>query len=135
MKPAKQALGDLERKLQQAVQDRDLDRLDRLLGEEFVLVTGRPGAETRDRAEWLQVTVQEYAVESWDFAELDVREYGHVGLVQARYTQQARLGDEDRSGDYLLTDLWVRRKGDWIIVHRHLSPLATPPLPEGGTSG
>ena len=123
MQPAR-TVADLERKLQQAVQDRDLDRLDRIVGEEFVLVTGRPGAETRDRAEWMRVTAEEYAVDSWEFPEIDVVEYGHVGLVRARYTQQARMGEDDRSGDYLLTDVWVRRKGRWIIVHRHLSPLS-----------
>jgi hypothetical protein len=46
----------IERELQAAVAARDLDTLERLLGPEFTLTTGRPGTEVRGRAEYLEIT-------------------------------------------------------------------------------
>ena len=45
-----------ERELQAAVAARDVVALDRLLGPEFTLTTGRPGNEVRGRAEYLEIT-------------------------------------------------------------------------------
>jgi hypothetical protein len=42
----------LERTLHSAVAARDVDALERLLGQEFTLTTGRPGHEVRGRAEY-----------------------------------------------------------------------------------
>jgi ketosteroid isomerase-like protein len=113
----------LERRFMEAVRDRDMARLEKHLGEEFTLTTGRPGAEVRSRDEWLAITRDSYAIESFEFEQLEVREYGHVAVARSRYRQAARMGDEDRSETYLMTDVWVRRRGDWVLVTRHISPL------------
>ena len=108
----------------EATQRRDAEFLERHLGEEFTLTTGRPGAEVRGRSEWLDVTQQSYVIDSFDFEELDVRVYGHVAVAASRYRQQARMGDLERSGSYVMTDVWVRRKGRWQLVCRHATALA-----------
>jgi ketosteroid isomerase-like protein len=118
-------LVQLERDLAGAVQGRDLEKLDRILGEEFTLVTGRPGAETRDRQQYLDVAREQYVVDSFQFESIEPTVYGHVAVVRVRYRQQARLDGEDRSGGYLFTDVWVRRAGRWQLVTRHLSTLAS----------
>jgi hypothetical protein len=107
----------------EATAARDLDFLERHLGEEFTLTTGRPGAEVRARAEWLEETRDRYVIESFEFLEMDVRTYGHVAVVASRLRQQGRIEELDRSTDYLMTDVWVRRKGHWVLVARHASPL------------
>jgi hypothetical protein len=33
------------------------------------------------------------------------------------------MDGEDRSQSFLMTDVWVRRRGDWELVTRHISPL------------
>ena len=114
----------LERRFMEATQRRDAEFLERHLGEEFTLTTGRPGAEVRGRAEWLDVTQQSYAIESFEFEKLDVRVYGHVAVVASRYRQEARMGVLERSGSYLMTDVWIRRKGRWQLVCRHATALA-----------
>lgn len=48
MSEQEQAIRDLEQAWMSAVQRRDRDFLEELLGEEFVLVTGRSGHGTRD---------------------------------------------------------------------------------------
>jgi ketosteroid isomerase-like protein len=124
--------GQTERKLTQlehqwfaAVMERDLDRLERLLGEEFTLTTGRPGNEIRTRQEYLDVTRDRYAIESFEFEQLEVLPYGHVAVVRSRYRQAGSMDGEDRSQAFLMTDVWVRRGGRWQAVTRHVSPLAS----------
>jgi ketosteroid isomerase-like protein len=113
----------LEDRFMTAVAERDIDFLERHLGEEFKLITGRPGHETRDRAEWLEVTTTAYEIRSFRFDELDVLDYGDVAVVRSRYSQEATMGDAERSQSYLMTDVWHRRDGAFRLVSRHSSPL------------
>jgi ketosteroid isomerase-like protein len=113
----------LEDRFMTAVAERDLDFLERHLGQEFKLITGRPGHETRDRAEWLEVTATAYEIRSYRFEELDVLDYGDVAVVRSRYSQEATMGDAERSQSYLMTDVWHRRDGAFRLVTRHISPL------------
>jgi hypothetical protein len=46
-------------------------------------------------------------------------------MVRARYRQQATVAGQDRSGAFLLTDVWVRRDGRWQVVTRHSSHVPT----------
>jgi ketosteroid isomerase-like protein len=121
----------LEERFMTAVAERDLDFLERHLGEEFTLITGRSGHETRGRAEWLEVTATAYEIRSFRFDELEVLDYGDVAVVRSRYSQEARMGGADRSQSYLMTDVWHRREGAFRLVARHISPLpptgAAPP--------
>jgi ketosteroid isomerase-like protein len=113
----------LEDRFMTAVAERDIDFLERHLGEEFKLITGRPGHETRDRAEWLEVTTTAYEIRSFRFDEFDVLDYGDVAVVRSRYSQEATMGDAERSQSYLMTDVWHRRDGAFRLVSRHSSPL------------
>ena len=116
-------LRGLEERFMTAVAQRDLDFLERHLGEEFKLITGRSGNETRDRAEWLEVTATAYEIRSFRFDELEVLDYGEVAVVRSRYSQEATMGDAERSQSYLMTDVWHRRDGAFRLVTRHISPL------------
>ena len=119
-----------EERFMTAVAERDMGFLERHLGEEFTLTTGRPGHETRDRAEWLEVTATAYEIHSFRFDELEVLDYGEVGVVRSRYSQQATMAGADRSQTYLMTDVWHRREGAFRLVTRHISPLRRDP--DGG---
>jgi ketosteroid isomerase-like protein len=114
---------ELEERFMAAVAERDLGFLERHLGEEFTLTTGRPGHETRGRAEWLEVTATAYEISSFQFDQLEVLEYGDVAVVRCRYSQEATMGGEDRTQSYLMTDVWHHRDGAFRLVSRHISPL------------
>ena len=82
-----------ERELQAAVAARDVATLDRLLGQEFTLTTGRPGNEVRGRAEYLEITAARYVIDEFRFDELEVIELGpappwsaHATCSAARWT-------------------------------------------------
>ena len=120
-------LGRLEQRFMTAVADRDLDFLERHLGEEFTLTTGRPGHETRNRSEWLEVTATTYEIRSFSFDELEALDYGEVAVVRSRYSQEASMGGADRTQTFLMTDVWHRREGAFRLVTRHISPLPRDP--------
>jgi ketosteroid isomerase-like protein len=113
----------LERRFMDAVRDRDLETLDGMLGERFTLTTGRAGAEVRDRAEWLQVTRDSYVIDSYEFEWLEIDRYGDAAVARSRYQQRGRMGEQDRSQPFLMTDVWVRIDGSWRLVSRHITPL------------
>jgi ketosteroid isomerase-like protein len=121
---SEEELFELEVEFMEAVKRRDISYLDGVLGENFVLTTGRPGAEVRSREEWLEVTWNRYRIESFEFEWLRVEAYGDAAVVRSRYRQSATMDDQDRSSAYLMTDVWIRREGVWQLVTRHVSPLS-----------
>ena len=114
----------LSSQLMVAVQRRDMDTLDALLGDDFTLTTGRPGKEVRARQEWLEVTAREYVLEDFTFSELVVQDYGTCAVVRSRYTQRARMGEQARNTTYRMTDVWVRGDAGWQLQARHAQPVA-----------
>jgi ketosteroid isomerase-like protein len=115
-----------ERELQAAVAARDLPKLDRLLGQEFTLTTGRPGNAVRGRAEYLEITASRYAIDEYRFDELEVIELGPgAAVVRSRYAQRGSMDGADRSQPFLMTDVWAHRPAGWQLVTRHVSPLAS----------
>ena len=113
----------LERRFQAAVADRDLAVLEELLAAEFTLTTGRAAAPVRTRAEYLELTGTSYVIEGWEFEELDVVPLGDAALVRARYRQRGSMDGADRTGVFLLTDVWTERDGRPQLVTRHSSAL------------
>lgn len=116
-------LAALEVRLLECLILHDVDSLEHHIGEEFSLTTGRPGAETRSRAEWLWVAREEYVLESFAIDEVAVQEYGDVAVVRMRYRQAGRMGGADRTGAYRMTDVFVRRDGRWQLVARHATQV------------
>jgi hypothetical protein len=113
----------LEHELMTAIQQRDRTTLERLLGERFVLVTGRPGHEVRTRSEWLAVTMTDYVIEEFAFDTLEVDVYEGAAVARSRYRQRGRMGPADRTQPFLMTDVWIRGGVSWRIVARHITPL------------
>lgn len=121
--PNTQAITDLEMAFIEAVQRKDIDLLERLLGEDFTLTTGRPGKEIRSRHEWLRVTEHEYVIEEHEFEELVVQDYGTCAVARSRYRQQGRIGQEARNTTYRITDVWIRMNDGWKLQARHAQPV------------
>lgn len=120
-----ESLARLEGEFMEAVKRHDVDCLERMLGENFVLTTGRAGAEIRSRQEWLKVTRRSYRIESFGFEWVRVEAYGEAAVVRSHYYQRATMEGLNRTGSYLMTDVWVRREGTWRLVTRHITPLSS----------
>ena len=101
-----------------AVRRKDHETLDRILADEFTLISARLGFI--ERAQWLSV-VGQYDIEDFEYEHSDIHVYGQVAVVNSRYSQKATFGDQDLSSIFLVTDVWVNRDDRWQVVTRHSS--------------
>jgi len=69
------------------------------------------------------VTRERYRIESFEFDWVRAEAYGDAAAVRPRYRQEAAMGNKDRTGAYLMTDVWVRRGKTWLLVTRHITPV------------
>lgn len=115
---------EAETQIMDALRQRDRDTLETLVGDDFTLTTGRPGAEVRSREEWLRVAVESYVLEDYEFEEITVQLYGDAAIARSRYRQRGALGDERRDTTYRMTDVWIRdSEGVWRLEARHAQPV------------
>lgn len=117
------AIEELEHRVMRAVQARDRDELERLVGADFTLTTGRPGAEVRGREEWLGVALSSYRIDSFVFEELVVTCYPGCAIARSRYRQRGAMGEQRRDTTYRMTDVWVRMPAGWQLQARHAQPV------------
>jgi len=115
----------LEHEWMDAWRRRDAPALDRYLSDDFTLTSARSTGDLVDRARWLDLAMNAYRCESFEFKRMMARLYGDVAVLNAVYHQTATADGEDWSGTFLLTDVWVHRGGEWRVVTRHSSrPVA-----------
>ena len=115
----------LEHEWAQAIVEKDMEKLERIVGQEYTLAANNfPGGRTRlSRQEWM-ATVPVYEVHSYEFANVVVHDYQEAAVVLADLKLQATVRGEDRSGSFTLTDVWAKRDGRWQVVAR--SSIFTP---------
>jgi ketosteroid isomerase-like protein len=115
MASAEQELVALYHEWMTAGKRKDMATLDRILGPEYTYTSSGQGRQTRQQ--WMD-TVAVYDLESFTFVKIDVRLYGDMAVAFLLYQQTAILNGEPRSGEFLITDVWVRRDGTWQVVAR-----------------
>jgi ketosteroid isomerase-like protein len=111
-----ETIRQLAQEWMQATKDRDAGVLDRILAEEFVLVAARGVV---DRAAWMDATMHQVEVRAFRYEDAQVRVYGEVAVMLTGWHQEATMGGREWSGDFRMTDTWVRRDGRWQVVLRH----------------
>jgi hypothetical protein len=118
----------LENEWVRAIAENDLDKLERIVGGEYTLAANNfPGGRTRlSRREWMD-TVPAYEVPSYEISNAVVQDYENAAVVLADLKLGATVRGEARSGDFAVTDVWVRRDGRWQVVARSsISPRNLP---------
>lgn len=110
-----QELRDRSQSWMEAIQRKDLDALDAILGEEYTYTASGQGRWSRQS--WLD-TVAIYDIHRFEIRDIDVRRYGDVAIVLGEYWQEATVRGEPRSGEFQITDVWVMRDGRWQVVAR-----------------
>ena len=106
MTAAEQELITLEREWLEAIQRNDFARLERLVGPDYAYTASGHGRWTRER--WMR-TVAVYDIHDFAFTDVDVRLFSDVAVVLSRLQMTATVAGSTRSGEFLLTDVWVRR--------------------------
>ena len=121
MSPEAEDLIGLEREWMEAVQRKDFERLPGFLADEYTYAATGHGRQFK--GEWL-ATAQQYDLHSFSIEDPDVRIYGDVAVVTLRMLITATIRGTQRTGESLITDVWVKRAGRWQVVAR--SSILTP---------
>jgi ketosteroid isomerase-like protein len=119
-----QELVKLENEWARAWQQPDEEALDALLGDDFTLVSERSKGEVVSKRQYIATMVKLARGDGYSFAKLSVRVFGEAAVVNAYIQQTATFAGNDWSGDFLVTDVWVKRANRWQAVARHVSHVA-----------
>lgn len=113
---------------ERCVLDRDVEVARDVLDDGYALVVTHPSPATMPLDRWLQVlpdyTVHDYVVE---LQQVDLNE--DVAAVLSLVRMRATALGQDRSGRFVLSDVWRLRDGAWRIWRRHSTPLSAGPMP------
>jgi hypothetical protein len=111
-----------------AILERDREVAAGILADDYALVLVHPTPATMPRERWLEV-LPEYVVHAWEVEEQAVDINECVGTVLQRVRMEATVLGEDRSGLFVITDVWLFADGEWRVWRRHSSPLDAGPMP------
>jgi ketosteroid isomerase-like protein len=115
---------------QRCIEQRDQTAAGRVLDEEFALVLVQPSLAAMPRERWLDV-LPNYLVHDYEVQERTVDIDGDCAAVLQRARMKATVLGEDRSGVFVISDVWRRRNEQWRLWRRHSTPLAAGPMPGG----
>jgi hypothetical protein len=128
MTPQEQELVSRSDRWDEVVATRDQDAALTVLDEDFALVLVHPTPARVPLSQWL-ATLPDYVVHSWEVQERQVDISADVGAILQRVDMRATVLGQDRSGIFLVSDIWRRRDGEWWAWRRHSSPLTAGPMP------
>lgn len=95
----------------------------------LVLVVPVPAVMPRER--WLHV-LPDYHVAAYDVQDQHLDVLGDCATLLQRLTMTATVLGQDRSGTFVISDVWLRGPDGWRIWRRHSTPLAAGPMPGVG---
>jgi ketosteroid isomerase-like protein len=128
-KPANQAALEAEfRKIEnqwaEADKTKDATALGRLLADDWIFL-GPSGLETK--AQHLAgLKAGGDKLESITFIDMKVRLFGNVAVITGHEHEKSTNNGKDTSGDYLWTDVFVKRQGHWLAVNSQDTALTHP---------
>ena len=113
---------------QSCVESRDALRVQEVLDDDYALVLVQPAAAVMPRARWLEV-LDDYVVHDHQEEVEHVDVDGDLATVLHRVRMRATVLGADRSGTFVLTDVWRLRDGQWRLWRRHSTPLSAGDMP------
>jgi len=99
----------------------DLEACGRFMADEFTMIAR--GTEF-DKAQWMRNLEGSVALEPVQFLDQRVYVYGETAVMTQRSIRRYTMDGKDLSGEFYLTDVWVRRDGRWQVMRRHGAPVA-----------
>ena len=106
-----------------AVKNRDEVAADAVLASDFALELVQPVRSVMNREVWLEI-LADYVVDEWHVEEEVVSQAEDMAAVLRRVRMRATVLGEDRSGIFVVSDLWRRVDGEWRVWRRHSTPLS-----------
>ena len=114
--PIEQEFIELEQQWNNAIQQQDMEQMSHFMA---IGTQGLP-LQIVPRENWLTVLAS-YYISTFTLDDIHVHVYGDTAIVLMLYTQQATIRGQDRSGHFVLTDVWIKKSHGWRVVERHSS--------------
>jgi len=119
----REELARLQEAWMQAVEDRDMEALERIVAPEFRFMAIHLYPEPMTREQWMEAAREGYTIVSFAFETMDIVVSKDTGIVHSRYSQVASYQHVSLSNAFRLTDVWTRADGTWRVIARHSSVL------------
>lgn len=114
---------DLEQRLLEALKQRDPAALKVLLADDFILAgVNIPGTQP-DKTRFIEWAQKKLELKSYNIQKTTVRVYPTTAVVTTSYKRQAKIAGLPTDGDFIVTDVWVKRGKRWQAVSHHISRL------------
>ena len=113
---------------QRCIEQRDAEAADVVLDDHYALVLVYPARTVMSRDRWLQV-LPEYVVHEYEVHERVTDVGGDCASVLQRVSMRATVLGEDRSGTFVISDVWRRGASGWRVWRRHSTPLTAKRMP------
>jgi ketosteroid isomerase-like protein len=108
----------LELKWSLAIVNKDAAALERLLANEFNGTTPTGNTYSREMA-IADLKNGTYDVTMMDLDQIDVNVFGNMAVAFTSQNEISTYGNQDFSGHYHYTDVWVKKNGRWQVVASH----------------
>ena len=108
--------------LNRAVRERDAASAAGLLDDEFALTSSLGTGLHVDKDAWLG-GLEAVVTDKLTARDAQLREFGDVGVALWRMDWKARSGEDDLSGPYVVSDVWIRAGGGWRLRWRSWARL------------
>jgi hypothetical protein len=116
----------MERERLDAILRNDVKALDRMIASEYTAITSQNPGRLTTKKEALAINSPDTRkIHSWNPKDVTVRIYGDVGLVTGLAEVVDVLRGQSRHVVFQYSHIWVKRKGYWQLVHRHVNRLAS----------
>ena len=125
--PQEEIIG-LEKSFGAAIKTQDTTQTKKFQADTYFLaymIQGMP-IQILPRQSWLML-LKDYVTQSFTIDDIKVNVYGNTAVAMLMFTQKATVRGQDRSGQFVLTDIWVKGDKGWLIAERH-SSRPGPPL-------
>ena len=113
---------ELEKTLLEALKTRDSATLKSLLAEDFLLAGITVAAAKSDKTGYIEWALKNLELKTYAVDKPKVRAYPTTAVVTYQYKRQASIGGAPSNGDFVVTNVWVKRGNRWRAVSHHISP-------------
>ena len=113
---------DLETQWMTAWKNKDVATVRKILSDDFTLTSSLSSGSLVDKEGWI-AKLAVYDCKAFRFDKIQVRVYDNTAVVNSWFHQDATANGKDWSGNFLITDIWVKKDEYWQVVARHASWL------------
>lgn len=115
---------NLEQRLLEALRQRDSTTLKSLLADDLMIAgVSIPGGQS-DKIRFIDWAQKKLELKSYTVQKAAVRVFPSTAVVTVYYKRLASIAGAPSDGDFMVTDVWVKRGKQWQAISHHISSVA-----------